>query len=249
MGRARERGWWEQRAQLTTPARAVRFVEDVGFALLFQHRDLPFPVFWEVARDDPPVTMEDWGPDIRRVWAWKDTLPLTGKVWSGQFVASQRSLLSADLLADLYPGRGDEDDFTRVEGLPPLARRLAELLHDNGPMSTAELRLVLNLGGKQSSKLTQAVVQLGLLATHRGIETRETGWPSVVLDLTPRLFAVGRPDRARAAVRFLRTMVTGTPAELRRAFKGSIREARAVLDGLVADGRAAVDDGVYRLVG
>src|SRR5688572_25924885 len=66
LSRTRATRWWHDRPQVKTPAKAVAFVSDVGFALLFPKKDVELPSLWEVARDDPPTPSDGWGPDIQR---------------------------------------------------------------------------------------------------------------------------------------------------------------------------------------
>jgi len=67
--------------------RAARFVDDVGFALLFPKAGVELPSLWRATTDRTPSEGEgDWGPDMDRVWRWKDELPRRGLAWYGEFV-------------------------------------------------------------------------------------------------------------------------------------------------------------------
>jgi hypothetical protein len=226
LAEARRRRWWIGRPQIKTMSRASSFVEDVGFALLFPKPTLSLPSLWELVRDDPRD--DGWGPDLARLWTWKDELPARRLAWYGRFLRGQPSLLAPELLADLYPERAPLR-------LSPDARHLVDILRTDGPQPTAVLRIAAGMAGKQgSARFSRTVSQLGraLLVTHCGVEATGSGWPSAVLDLTERVFEVGPPTeslaarRQRAAARFADTMVQARPADLARAFGWPVDEAR-----------------------
>jgi hypothetical protein len=214
--RARQARWWQTRAQIKTINRASAFIEDVGFALLFPKPGVALPSLWDVVRDDPRG--DGWGPDLAQMWAWKDELPSRRLAWYGRFLMGQPSLVAPGLLADLYPDQRS--------GLGEDARRVLDILRVDGPQPTTVLRTAAGMAGKKgSAQFTRAVTQLGraLMVTHRGVDDTGPGWPSVVLDLTERVFAVPGPDpvevrRRRAAARFLATVLDARPADLARAF-------------------------------
>jgi hypothetical protein len=222
--RARQARWWQTRAQIKTINRASAFIEDVGFALLFPKPGVALPSLWDVVRDDPRG--DGWGADLARLWAWKDELPSRRLAWYGRFLLGQPSLLTPGLLADLYPDRP-------AQGLGDDARRVLDILWVDGPQPTAVLRTAAGMAGKKgSARFTRAVTQLGraLLVTHHGVEDTGSGWPSVVLDLTERVFSVPASDplgvrRRRAAARYLATVLEARPADLARAFGWPREEA------------------------
>jgi hypothetical protein len=250
----RARRWWQTRRPIGTIARAGAFVSDVGFALLFSKRGVALPSLWEAASDRPVgESADDWGPEIQRVWGWKDELPLRRMAWYGRFVRGRPSFLSPALLADLYPRRGRPDDF-EDSPLGAEAHRIASVLLRSGPLPTAVLRQAVNLEGKQGgARFSSALTELGraLVVTHFGTEQESSGWPSAVLELTTRVFDIpSRRDvdegRARAAERFLQTMVHARPIDLALAFGWKPAEARALLSDLASRGVALRDGAGYR---
>ena len=242
--------WWQTRRPIGSIARAGTFISDVGFALLFPKSALALPSLWEAASDrSVGESAEEWGPEIQRVWGWKDELPLRKLAWSGRFIRGRQSFLSPALLADLYPRSGRPDDF----GDWPLgtdAQRIASVLLRSGPLPTAVLRPAVNLEGKQGgARFSKALSELGrgLVITHFGTEQENSGWPSAVLELTTRVFDIpARRDleegRRDAAERFLQTMVFTRPIEMALAFGWTPAEARAILSELASRG-AAVREG------
>jgi hypothetical protein len=252
----RARRWWQTRRPVGSITRAAAFVGDVGFALLFPKSGLGLPSLWEAASDRPiGESAEEWGPEIQRVWRWKDELPLRRLAWYGRFLRGRPSFLSPELLADLYPRSGRPDDF-QYAPLGDDAGRVASVLLRSGPLPTAVLRQAANLGGKQrASRFDAALTELGraLVVTHLGTEQENSGWPSAVLELTSRVFKVTRrrnPElaRRRAASAFLRTMAEARPVDLALAFGWPSAEAKSVLADLAAAGLATKEGRTYRSV-
>lgn len=249
---------------MRTLGRAAEFVEDVGFALLFGIPDRSMPSLYEAARDrdvaDGAGGLSDgWGPDAERIWGWKDELPKRGLAWYGRFVRGRSSLLSPDLLRDLYPRSGEPNDF-REARLDADATRISEILLLNGPTSSAILREETGaFGPKGRGRFDRALSQLGrqLVVTHAGVEEQGAGWPAAVLELTARAFDVAgsaptgpsEDERRRAAVRFLDTMVQARPYELGNAFGWGADAARQAFEWLVETGEARRVGPAFRLTG
>src|SRR6266540_3814451 len=112
LAQERARRWWRSRRPVRSIERAAAFVDDVGFALLFPSRGVELPSLLEATSDRTIGQLGvDWGPDTERVWWWKDELPRRGLAWYGRFLRGRPSLLSRELLADLYPRAGRAGDF------------------------------------------------------------------------------------------------------------------------------------------
>jgi hypothetical protein len=243
---ARAERWWQTRRHLGRIDRAGRFIDDVGFALLFPKVGIELPSLWEAASDRPLTDAFDkWEADIDRVWQWKDELPRRGFAWYGSFVRGRKSFLAPRLLADLYPREGRPDDFDEAQ-LSPDARRIARILLLDGPQSTAVLREALDVagsGGKE--RFARALDELGrgLVTTGFGVRDEGTGWPSAVLELAARVFTIpgGRDaekSRLGAARAFLDTTLVAMPNHLGNAFHWRADAARAAFEELVARGEA-----------
>ena len=251
----RARRWWQTRRPIGTITRAAAFIDDVGFAFLFPNRSVAMPTLWGAASDKPVgESADEWGPEIQRVWGWKDELPLRGLAWYGRFLRGKPSFLSQEMLADLYPRAGRPDDFEHA-GLGPDAVRIAHVLLRSGPLPAGVLRQAANLEGKQgSSRFSSALTELGraLVVTNFGTEQVGSGWASAVLELTARAFDIPRrrdleADRRKAVARYLRTMVWSRPIELALAFGMRPDEARAALNDLASRGMAFPEGAGYRL--
>ncbi len=255
---ARALRWWQTRTHLGRIDRAARFVDDVGFALLFPSKGIELPSLWEATSDRPlHDAVNEWGgPDIDRVWTWKDELPRRGLAWYGAFVRGRKSFLSPNLLADLYPRSGTPDDLDETP-FSPDARRIARILLLDGPQSTAALREALDIeGSRGAERFSRAVGELAkaLVVTNFGTQNEGTGWPSAVLELTARVFRIP-PTRdldvcgLRAARVFLDTMIVAQPNHLGNAFHWGAARARAAFERLIEVGEAERDGSAYRSVG
>lgn len=147
---ARLERWWRTGPPLSTIEEAREYVDDVGISLLFGGAAARYPSLREASRDESlPRLPSGWADDIEAMWAWKDTLPLEGRTWLGRYLSGRQTLLSPQLLADLYEFAGEDDDAVCAPGLSEDARRLASLLLDNGPMTTRTLRTTLGVTGKK----------------------------------------------------------------------------------------------------
>lgn len=241
--KARARRWWVTGRRVGSLGRAVGFIDAVGFALLFPAANIPSPSLWEaVAGDEAEPFASGMGPAERKVWGWKDELPRTGQAWYGRFVANRGSFLSPAMLASLYPGEGDVADHASLPLSQPAHEIAAALMA--GALPSHELRAGV---GRRHYQGAVAELQKSLLVTTAGVQENRSGWPSALLDLTCRRFAVGgRRDHRLATERVLHTLVEATPKELGRCLGWPVGEARARLDELVASGVVQVTAGRYR---
>jgi hypothetical protein len=243
LGRARARRWWVAGRRVGSIERAAAFIDDVGFALLFPTPRVLAPSLWEaVTGEDLEPFATGMGANEAKVWAWKDELPRRGLAWYGAFLAGRGSFLSPAVVAALYPGKGDSDDHESLP-LSPTAHEIARALAGE-PLPSAELRALIG----DRNRYQRAIVELQrqLLVTNAGVQENHSGWPSSLLELTCHRFAVGgSQDHGRVAVRFLDTSVEATPADLARAVRWPIAQARAELDQLVRAGRATSAHGRY----
>jgi hypothetical protein len=244
LSRARAARWWVRGRPVGTVARAGKFLDDVGFALLFPAPRPIGPSLWEaVAGEDSEPFATGMKENEQLVWGWKDELPRRGLAWYGALLGGRGSFLSPALLAALYPGAGELDDHEHLD-LSPAAHEIAAALAVE-PMSSAALRSLLGDRNKYQRAITE--LQRNLLVTSAGVQEQGNGWPAALLSLTCEQFDVGgRRDHSKAAMQYLDTMLDTSPAELARAFRWSTSPARELLDELVASGRATSDGTRYR---
>jgi hypothetical protein len=243
LGRDRARRWGVTGRRVGSIGRAAKFVDDVGFALLFPTPRLIVPSLWEtVAGDESEPFAVGMGSNEQKVWAWKDELPRRGLCWYGAFLGGRGSFLSPSLLAALYPGDGEPDDHESLP-LSSVAHEIAQALA-GPPVSSAALRELVG----DRNRYQRAIVELQrqLLVTNAGVQESRSGWPSALLELTCHRFDVGGGhDHGLVTARFLDTMLEATAADLARAFRWPAAEARAELDELVRQGGAVADGARY----
>ena len=215
---------WLPEPLVTTIDQAGAFVDRVAFAVLFPAERIDAPSLWEaVAGPDETPFASGMGPAEERVWSWKDELPRIGAAWSGRFIHKRASLLSPALLNALYVGAGEPSDHAALD-LPDDAHRICEALV-TGPLPTVALREIVGDRGRYDKAMSS--LHRHLLVTAAGVDTRGTGWPAMVVDLSCRLFDVGSgPNYGYAAARFAETMIATTPGALARAFGWPIDAAR-----------------------
>jgi hypothetical protein len=245
---ARSRGArWLPSPRLGTLEAAARFIDDIGFAVLFPADRVEVPSLFEAVADPDAVAWEQgMGVAESKVWTWKDALPAAGYAWSGKLLHRRASLVSPALLVSLYQGQGDLDDHRGFE-LPPESHRIAAaLLH--GPLPSSALREL--VGDRKGYGLGITELHRRLLVTSAGTVEQRGGWPATLVDLTCRVFDVGGGgDRAEATRRFIATVIEAKPSTLAKAFGWALPMARAELAGLVATGEAQLTPaGKHRLV-
>jgi hypothetical protein len=117
------------------------------------------------------------------------------------------------------------------------------------------LRQAVGMEGRRGgARLSAAVVELGraLVCTSSGAEQVGVGWPSVVLELTVRVFDLGGGEADEVARRrqvarcFVDTMLVASAGELASTFGWPRAAAGAALDELVERGEAVWEAGSRR---
>ncbi|GAA1158514.1 hypothetical protein GCM10009630_65810 [Kribbella jejuensis] len=243
LGKARAVRWWVRGRRVGSIERAAKFIDDVGFALLFPAPRTVVPSLWDaVAGEDEEPFGAGMGTNEQRVWTWKDELPRRGLAWYGAYLGGRGSFLSPELLRALYPAAGDVGDHLLMD-LSPTAHEIAEAVAAE-PMPSATLRALIGDRGRYQRAITE--LQRSLLVTTAGVHDTGSGWPAALITLTCHQFDVGgRTDHALATGQFLDTMLATTAGELARAFRWPVAQARARLTEQVELGRATFDGTRY----
>ena len=243
LGQARATRWWIRGRRIGSIERAARFVDDVGFALLFPAQRAVVPSLWEaVAGEDEEPFGSGMGTNEQRVWTWKDELPRRGLAWYGAYLGGRGSFLSPELLAMLYPGAGEPDDHEHLN-LSPTAHEIADAIAAE-PLPSATLRALVGDRSRYQRAITE--LQRTLLVTTAGVHEAGSGWPAAMISLTCHQFDIGgAADHALATGRFLDTMLATTAGELARAFRWPVATARARLEQQVELGKASFDGTRY----
>ncbi len=240
---------------IRTIAQAARYIDRVGFCLLFPSKKLPLPSLIEASkgralRNYKPCA--DWSGDFVRLWRWKDELPRKRLAYYGKYFRGRGVFLSLEFLAYFYclegnPARlGAGDAFERLyrEGkITADAHAVCAALAKRGPQATLELRYGLGWESKRGNRrFKRALLELQqrLLIVHWGTKAETRAWESAVYQLTARAFpkavraaAKLSPEEARhrVAAQYRKLVPSTTPKEVTRLFGWSRAEAEEALGG------------------
>ena len=84
--------------KVRTAADAVRFIDAVGYCLLFPIRNLPLPsLYYAVARRDIHLG-PSWDKYCEMIWMWKDELPRKGRAFYAKYFKGRGTFISLKLL-------------------------------------------------------------------------------------------------------------------------------------------------------
>jgi len=237
---------------IRTIAQAARYIDRVGFCLLFPSKKLPLPSLIEASkgralRNYKPCA--DWSDDFVRLWRWKDELPRKRLAYYGKYFRGRGVFLSLEFLAYFYcleGNHGTRDEYERLyrEGKTTAdAHVVCTALVERGPQATLELRYGLGWEAKRGNRrFKRALLELQqrLLIVHWGTKAETRAWESAVYQLTARAFpkamraaAKLSPDVARQqiAAQYRKHRAHAKPQEVARLFGWSRAEAEEALGG------------------
>ncbi len=240
---------WPRRVH--TAADAVRFIDAVGYCLLFPIKRLPLPsLYFAVARRQP-VT---WDSHTEKIWRWKDEFGLKRRAFYAKYFKSRGTFISLELLPhflamrESVAGPGDHARFYSAGRITHDARIIWAALERQGPLATLELRHTCKMESKAGNpRFKRAMLELQclLLVVHFGAQQETSAWPSGRFELTSRAFPrqVSRarrlaPETARAALaaKYLKWHPGTEPSLLARLFGWPKAEAVAALKSSRAGG-------------
>ncbi len=231
---------WPRRVD--TPAAAVRFIDAVGFCLLFPVKNILLPSLYYAMARRMPVT---WDRYSAKLWKWKDELPRGRRALYTKYFRGRGTFISRVMLLNFLAMRGapvrigDYEAFYAAGKVSHDARTLWKTLAEHGPLATLELRHACKLDNKAgNSRFKKAVLELQclLVVTHFGAEQETAAWASNRLELIARAFPEEArhsrniiPETARAAIakRYLEWRPDAEPPALARLFGWSRVEAIA----------------------
>lgn len=228
--------------KVATPGEAARFLDAVGYCVLFPIKNLPLPsLYYAVSRKANP----DWDQYARKIWEWKDELPWKRRAFYGKYFKGRGSFISLKMLPHFLAMRetavepGEHATFYGAGRIRDDARTIWEALAKHGPLATLELRHACKMettAGNVRFKRAMLDLQRLLLVVHFGAEQETAAWASGRFELTCRAFAretgaarqISR-EAARAAIgaKYLEWHPGAAPALLARLFGWSKGEALA----------------------
>lgn len=245
----------------TTEARALAFIDEVGFCFLFGDAAVEMPTLWAaVAGSRRSMPSGHFDPDLDRTWNWKDSLPTRGVAYYGKLLRGRPTLVSLALLPTFYalsPNYGDIEDYLLQyeEGkLSVEAKNVYEALLKEGALATSRLRQVAGMpgGGENARRFERALAELQaeMKIAKVGISDANRWGYAYVYDLFLRRF----PDVPEAArhigeeeamqtllLRYLRNVIAVPEATARRLFRWEEWEWERVLARAAAQGHILRD--------
>ncbi len=234
---------WPRRVR--TASDAVRFIEAVGYCLLFPIKGLPLPSLYYAVARRYPVT---WDSYTEKIWTWKDELGLKRRAFYAKYFKGRGTFISLGLLPHFLAmresaaGPGDHEAFYAAGRISHEACAIWKALEEHGPLATLELRHACKMDSKAgNARFKRAMLELQclLVVVHFGTEQETAAWASGRFDLTSRAFprevSQARriaPEVARAAVaaKYLKWHPQADPLRLARLFGWTKAEAMAALE-------------------
>lgn len=187
---------WPRR--VLTPAEAVKFIDAMGYCMLFPVTNVPLPsLYFAVARRNPHEKMV-WDKYSVMVWNWKDELPRRRRAFYAKYFRGRGTFISLRLLPHFLAMResaaapADHERFYSEGRITEDARVIWKALAEHGPLATLELRHACKMESKAGNKrFKRAILDLQrlLIAVHSGAEEETAAWASGRYDLTGRAFS------------------------------------------------------------
>lgn len=190
--------------RIRTIREAQRFIDRVGFCLLFPVKGLRLPTLYDAVMGGRPFSLSTWNDEIDRMWTWKDALPRQRRAFYGKFFRGKGTLISLEMLPYFYaltdnPGLNHEYELLFERGKITMEeKKICEALYRHGPMGVMALRHDIGLVSRaQNVRFKKAAesLQKHLRIVHFGTEQESSAWASGVYELFPRAF----PKAVRAA--------------------------------------------------
>lgn len=175
-----------------TIAKAVGFLKKQGMLLVFpqENRKEPASLWYEFF----PRTRMRWEWDetgdnrVGELWLLREQLSLSGRVVYSKWFRGRATLIANDLFPALL--RLANPDFPDVRGLTFAAREILDLLEEDSPLSTKQLKKLSGLQGRASeTQYTRALKELWdrFLIVAYG-EVDEGAFPSLAIGSTKVIF-------------------------------------------------------------
>src|SRR6267143_6608644 len=190
-------------ARLRTAADAMRFIETVGFCVLFPVKNVPLPSLYYAVSRRADVR---WDKYAQLIWKWKDELPKKRRAFYGKYFKGRGSFISLKFLPQFLATHGtaieprEAEAFYQTGRVSHDARELWLALAKHGPLPTLELRHASKMESQAGNKrFKRAMLELQglLIVTHSGAEQETAAWASNRFDLVARSF----PQQVRQARR------------------------------------------------
>ena len=229
---------------IRTPADAVRFINLVGFCVLFPVKNVPLSSLYYAVAKRPPT---GWGKYSQLIWKWKDELPKRRRAFYGKYFKGRATFLSLEFLPHFLAAQGtaveasDVEEFYEAGRISRNALELWQALAKHGPLPTLELRHACKLetqAGNARFKKAMLELQSLLIVTHSGATQETEAWASNRFDLVSRAFPqqvrqarrVSEEDaRTAIAVKYRTLYPSASPVQVARLFGWTTAQAVTAL--------------------
>jgi hypothetical protein len=242
--------------RLRTQAEAVRFINDVGIALLFPGDNLPLPDLWSAINGmERKLPKHHHDSALHKTWNWKDTIPSRREAWYGKLIRGKPAFLSMRDLPAVYAlssNYGELDDYLEAyaDGMMSVeSKTVYEVLLREGPLPTSTLRKAAGMGGggDNARRFDRAITELqtGLKIVKSGISDANRWKYCYIYDLllrwAPNLGEEARNFTGRTAMRhlitrYLQSSVAAPPHLFPRLFAWDPGLTQRVIEEMVEDG-------------
>jgi len=220
-------------ARIKTAADAVRFLDTVGFCVLFPVKNVPLPSLYFAVAKHQPI---GWDKYAQLIWKWKDELPKKRRAFYGKYFKGRGSFLSLKFLPYFLALHGtavaasEAEEFYEAGRIGHDALELWQALAKHGPLATLELRHACKMetqAGNKRFKKAMLELQALLIVTHSGAEQETDAWASNRFDLVMRAFPKQAAQASQISVDDARTAIavkyrtlypSASPAQIARLF-------------------------------
>jgi hypothetical protein len=229
---------------IRTPSDAVRFINLVGFCVLFPVKNVPLSSLYYAVAKRPPA---GWGKYCQLIWKWKDELPKRRRAFYGKYFKGRATFLSLQFLPHFLAIQGtavqasQAEEFYEAGRLSRNAMELWQALAQHGPLPTLELRHACNLetqAGNDRFKKAMLELQSLLIVTHSGAAQETEAWASNRFDLVVRSFPrqvaqarrISKEDaRTAIAAKYRSLYPSASPVQIARLFGWTKAQAVSAL--------------------
>lgn len=230
--------------RVKTSSNAARFIDHVGFCLLFPVKDVRLPsLYFAMGRRWPPR----WDDDAKKLWRWKDELPKKRQAFYGKYFKGRGTFLSLECLALLLATHETAVDAEQAEAVYECGRISRDALEvwlvlgKLGALATLELRHACKMESQAGNKrFKKAILELQslLIVTHSGAEQETEAWASNRFELVRRAFPKHTEEARRInsetarralAAKYRALYPDASPMQIARLFRWSKGQATYAL--------------------
>jgi hypothetical protein len=231
-------------AGINSAAAAAKFIDTVGFCVLFPVKNVPLPSLYYAAAKRQPT---GWDKCAQLIWKWKDELPKKRRALYAKYFKGRGTFISLELLPYFLAidgtavETGEAEAFYKSGRISHDALELWLGLAKHGPLATLELRHACKMetqAGNKRFKKAMLELQGLLIVTHSGAEQESEAWASNRFELVYRAFPKQVAEANKISVEEARTVLArkyctlhpgATPTQMARLFGWSKAQAVAAL--------------------